>query len=151
MWIQLIAGTVGAIGFGLVFGLRMKYIPVAALGGFICWAVYLAGVNFVAEGIFWPTVLSAAVTTLFSELCARVLHIPATAIYTPAVVPLIPGSTLFYTMNAIVQNDWMEARRMAVVTIQYALGIAIGMSLVYALFTMIKRSRKIIDVKQSNM
>ena len=139
MSIQVIAGTTGALGFGMLFGLRPKYLPIAALGGFLCWAVYLVGITFIWEGVFWPTVLSAAVTSLFSEIIGKIYHIPASAIYTPAVVPLVPGASLYYTMNAIVANDWIKAQYMAVETVKYTLGIAIGMSAVYTIFAIKKR------------
>ena len=118
-------------------------MPLAAVGGFICCAFYLIGVSVIWTGIFWPSVLSTAVTALYAEILGRILKIPATAIYTPAVVPLIPGSTLYYTMEAIVHNEWTEAAHMANLTGQYALGMAIGMSLVYTVFSMMKKYIKL--------
>ena len=42
---------------------------------------------------------------------------------------LIPGGGLYYTMSAIVQENMHEAIAQGVLTLKYALGIAVGISL----------------------
>ena len=39
--IQLVTAFIGSLGFGLLFGLRMKHVFWAALGGMIAWGIYL--------------------------------------------------------------------------------------------------------------
>ena len=39
--IQLLSGAAGSVGFGLIFNLRKKYLPLVAAGGFLGWLVYL--------------------------------------------------------------------------------------------------------------
>ena len=45
------------------------------------------------------------------------------------VFPFIPGGGLYYTMSAIVQVIMQEAFAQGVLTLKYALGIAVGISL----------------------
>ena len=52
---QLFSGAVGCIGFGLIYNLRRRYLPLAAVGGFLGWLVYLSCSFYVwPGGIFLP-------------------------------------------------------------------------------------------------
>ena len=39
--IQLLTAFVSSLGFSMLFGLRRRFLPYAALGGLLCWGVYL--------------------------------------------------------------------------------------------------------------
>ena len=47
--IQLITGAIGSVGFGILFHMKKKYLPLAAVGGFLSWLVFLL-VNLVTQG-----------------------------------------------------------------------------------------------------
>ena len=49
--IQLITGAIGSVGFGILFHIKKKYLPLAAVGGFLSWLVFLLGKE------FWGNVL----------------------------------------------------------------------------------------------
>lgn len=132
---MLITAFVGCIGFSLLFHLKKRHIILAALGGVLTWAVYLAGIKIVG-GIFFPTLIAGVVATIYGEILARLRKAPATLYLIIAVLPLIPGSTLYYTMSYGVQKKWEMCEYFVTVTWQYALAIAIGMSLVWAVFVM---------------
>ena len=91
--IQRIMAPLGSNGFALLFHLRYRYLPTAAIGGVFCWGIYLLSAHFL-DGIFLPTMISAAYCALFSEVAARIHKAPATLFLITALVPLIPGSTL---------------------------------------------------------
>ena len=44
--IQLITGAIGSVGFGILFHIKKKYLPLAAVGGFLSWLVFLLGKEF---------------------------------------------------------------------------------------------------------
>lgn len=127
---KLITAGVGSMGFSLMFNVRKNLLPLAVLGGVLDWAVYLAADNFFASGVFLPSVAAAAFASLYSEAMARVKKAPATVFYIPALVPLIPGGSLFYTMSYAVSGQWEIMQNSASSTLYCALGIAVGMSLV---------------------
>lgn len=132
---MLITAFVGCIGFSFLFHLKKRHIILASLGGMLTWAVYLVGIRMV-EGIFFPTLFASMVATLYGEIFARLRKAPATLYLIVAVLPLIPGSTLYYTMSYGVQKKWTMCEYFGTVTWQYALAIAAGMSFVWALFSM---------------
>ncbi len=130
--LQLITAFTGSMGYALLFRLRAGLIPAASAGGMASWGVYLLSCRFL-EGIFVPSFLASAFAALYAEILARLKKAPATIFYAPAVIPLIPGSSLFYTMQAAVQADWAAFEANGALTAQYALAIAAGMSFIWAL------------------
>lgn len=131
--LQLLAAAIGSLGFGMIFRLSWRYIPAVSVGGCASWGIYLLAVHFLS-GIFIPTLLASAFAALYSEIMARLYKAPATLFVIPAVVPLIPGGALYYTMSYAVQSNWVLARSYGYQTFLFALGIAAGMNLVWVVF-----------------
>ena len=136
--IQMIAAGGGTLGFGLLFNLRTKHLVTAVLGGVLTWAVYLLCAGWM-EGIFFPTLTASAFAALYSEVMARTFKAPVPLYLLPSVVPLIPGGSLYYTMSYSVNRNWQMSGEYGYNTLQYALAIAVGMSVVWAAADMIKR------------
>ncbi len=139
--IQLVSGCMGSLGFALVFQLRSKMLLPAALGGLLSYGVYLVCAN-LSEDIFLSSMVSSAFSTFYAEIMARIMKAPATIFFIPAIIPLVPGSTLYYTMSYAVQNNWPLVKQYGFLTIRYALGISAGVSLIYAIFMMCTRFLK---------
>lgn len=131
--LQLAMAPIGSLGFALLFNLRAAILIPSSLGGLGCWIAYLLGVK-LAGGIFVPTIISSAFCALYSEISARIFKAPATVFFIPALVPLIPGSTLYYTMSYLVQKDWNMAAHYGFLTGEYAIGIAAGACLVWVFY-----------------
>ena len=85
---------------------------------------------FFGNGVFLPSVVAAAFASIYAEAMARVEKAPATVFYIPALIPLIPGGSLYYTMSYAVLGQWDQVQRYGASTAYCALGIAVGMSLV---------------------
>ena len=133
--IQLISAFIGSMGFCFVFNVRGKLVLPAAIGGMLCWGTYLLAEHYLG-GLLIPSVIGSAFAALYAEFLARRMKAPATLFFVPTVISMIPGSTLYYTMSSAVGKDWEQAHIYGSNTIQYALGIAIGICLVWAVLTM---------------
>ncbi|MGN0370393.1 MAG: threonine/serine exporter family protein [Butyrivibrio sp.] len=131
MAVQLISAFIGSVGFCILYHMRYKLLIPAAVGSVICWAVYLISFRFIG-GIFWSSFIASAVAALYSEILAKIVKVPATILLLPAIIPMVPGSTLFYTMNCAVRGEWTQAKAYAVDTGMYALGIAAGICIIWA-------------------
>lgn len=145
MIIQLIAATLGTFAFSMVFHLRKEFLGWAALGGFISWAVYLLMLNKAGQNLFISCLFSAICVAFYGEFMARKLKGPTTVFVIPGVLPLIPGSSLYYTMYYAVSTDWAMAKYYGFMMVQYMLAISIGISLVMGIFAMyrnVKENRK---------
>ena len=67
-------------------------------------------------------------------MLARCRNAPSTPFFITAAIPLIPGSTLYYCMNAVVSNDLPAAEHFGEQTFLAALGIAGGHRMVSGRF-----------------
>lgn len=139
--IQLITGTLGSLGFALLFGLKKQYLVAAALGGFLNWGLYLLGMH-LWNVIFFAGLLASASSALYSEVMARVKKAPATLFFITSVIPLIPGRALYNTCSNAVIRDWAEAKSYANITLQYALSIAAGACIIWAITLTIENIKK---------
>ena len=128
---QLLSAFVGSMGFALVFGMRRRYLFAASLGALLGWGVYLLTERFLSNS-FLPPLLAAAFALSYSEIMAKALKTPATLFVVPAIIPLVPGGSLYYTMSYAVQRDMANARVYGTRTLESALAIAAGISFVLA-------------------
>lgn len=136
MIVQLIMAFTSTMGFGLLFGLKFKHLLLGSFGGFISWFTYLALMQ-VQNDEFIGYLAAAAAGALYGELVARIAKAPATVFYIPAIVPLVPGGSLYRTMAAIVQKNARLTRVYGMATAKYAFAIAAGVSIVWATFAIV--------------
>ena len=87
--IQLITGAIGSVGFGILFHIKKKYLPLAAVGGFLSWLVFLLGKEFWGN-VFLPTLMAGFVTDVYAEILARICKETSTSFFVTSVIPLIP-------------------------------------------------------------
>ena len=130
--VQLATAFLGSGGFSLLFGLRRRYLVLASLGGMLGWVIYLLVDAWLHIG-FLSYLLAAAFGVVYAEVLARRLKTPATLFVIPAIVPLVPGSSLYAAMRCAVRGDMNAAREFGSQTLEYALAIAAGISFVVAI------------------
>ncbi len=127
--VQLFTAFLGAFGFALLFGLRSRHLLYAALGGLAAWGVYL-GADALTSSLFLSSLCSSVFAVSYAELMAHLRKSPATVFVVPAIIPLVPGSSLYYAMSEAVQGELETARVYGHQTLICALAIAAGISLV---------------------
>ena len=91
---------------------------------------------------FTGALLATLFAVWFSEGMARLLRTPATLLLTPLLIPLVPGGSLFYTMQGILLSDGEQMRTYALATAQVGFGIAFGSLAAMAVVHLIADSRK---------
>ena len=147
-WIQILMGGLGTLGFNILFHIRGRKLLFATLGGVVSWAVFLALAP-VLPGEGFRYFLAAAAVTVYGEVLARVMKTPTTTFLVPSIIPLIPGSALYYTMNYALNQQWSDFARQAFYTLQLALSLAVGIiaittavRLITALIRVYKKAEK---------
>ena len=96
----------------------------------------MAGLSSAANtlhSVFLANLLAGFCAALYAEILARCCNAPSTPFFITAAIPLIPGSTLYYCMNAVVSNDLSAAGHFGEQTFLAALGIAGGMAIAWCL------------------
>lgn len=141
MILQLAAAFVGSLGFALLFHVRRERLLLASLGGLLAWGVYLL-MGLVTDQDVVRYFVASVVLTVYAETLARVVKCPATLFLVTASIPLIPGGSLYQTMQFFMLNDLESFSRQALTTVLLAVAIAVGMLFPTAVFHLIRSVRQ---------
>lgn len=131
--LQLLTAFLGSIGFSLLFGMRGKHLIPASLGGVLVWGLYILFSMLIHDEGFMACLIAAAAAVIYAEALAHLRKCPATIFVIPAIIPLVPGSGLYYTMANAVRGNIADAKLYGSQTLETALAIAAGISFVIAL------------------
>lgn len=124
LWLSLLA-TIGTIGFSVIFHLPAKRLPVIIIGAFFTSFIQLyTDAN--AQQFFTGAMLATLFAVWFSEIFARIVRTPAIVILTPILIPLVPGGSMFYTMQGVLLGNMEQFRQYGIETAQVGFGIAFG-------------------------
>lgn len=123
LWAGLASGA-----FAVVFNVRGRDLPASALNGAVGWAAYLATLSSGhTEAIaFFAASVAVAV---FAETAGRLLRRPATTYLVCALIPLVPGGGMYYTMAASLAGDLQETLSVGFRTLSTAGSIASGVAI----------------------
>ncbi|MBO4849122.1 MAG: threonine/serine exporter family protein [Clostridia bacterium] len=142
--IQCLAGMIGTLGFGLMFNMHGRGIPLALLGSVVSWCVCSVSMRL---GLSEPVsyLIAAACSSFYAEVMARIRKFPATSYLLCALVPLIPGAGIYYTTDFLRRGMLQAAYNKGLATAAIAGAVAVGVLLVSTVFRMWgvwKKSRK---------
>ncbi len=145
--LQIIAAFVGTMGFAVMFNIRGIRLLVASIGGLLSWGIFLL---FCALNISEPVgyFLVAVIIMLYSEIMARVLKTPTTTFITTSLIPLIPGSSLYYTMTSAFSADTQDFLSKGLSTLKLASALALGIIVASALAKMIFKNKTVAQIKE---
>ena len=139
LFIKIIAGTISTLGFAIIFKLKVKLWPFATICGLAACLLYF-GLSELIGGDFIPNAVASFAVALLSEVFARLGKAPATVFLLPGCIALVPGGTLYYTMNNLISENFDLASKNFLTTLTVGVGIGGGIiaaSLVRLFFTAI--------------
>ena len=113
-----------SLGFGIIFDLRGTKLLVAALNGMIGGVVY--NVLLTNNGSTLSLFIASVVISIISGIMARILKCPTTTFLIAALIPLVPGGQMYYTVLDIINNDIAAAVNDGLKTVVDACSIVIG-------------------------
>ncbi len=122
---QIISGFTGSFGFAFLFNIRGKRLAVSA-GGSLLTGLLFVLLGRVIAGEPTRYFLVALIVAAYAEIMARVLKTPTTTFITTALIPLIPGASLYYTMVSAFNGIGDGFVMKAVYTLQLASALALG-------------------------
>lgn len=139
--IQFIIGLIACVGFCILVNVPKKaIIPAAATGG-IAWFVYQTAMTMgytKAVAAFAATCIVA----ILSDILSRKLKEAATVFVIPGILPLVPGSGMYYTMSAIIESDFATAGSIGTETFFTAGAIALAILIVGSILRLFTAIRK---------
>ena len=129
MLIPCIVGTIACAAFGVQFNIRPKHLAAASVGSFLTRLIWMmlssGGISYAKS-----CVAAAAAAAVYSEIMARKMRVPANMYLITAIIPLVPGSTLYYAMSAFALDNIDTAEELGVKTIITAGSVAVGIFIV---------------------
>ena len=130
--VQILAGFVGTLGFGILFHIRKMRLLAAAAGGMLAWFLFLLLNKWSASEAVNYFIVSLLIS-FYNEIMARLLKTPTTVFATTCLVPLIPGGSLYYMMNYAFAGKSVQFLERGLYTLQLASALVLGIILASAL------------------
>lgn len=138
---HLIFALLSTAAFCVLWHLPLRYLLLASLGGAAGCALSAFLGTFI-ESTLYTGLLVSIFSAAYAELVARRVRAPATLFLIPAIIPLVPGSSLYYTMLALVQSDSAGLHEYGLQTVRWVVSLAAGISLVGVVHQIIHRPKK---------
>ena len=130
-------GIAGTFGISAFFNLNFKRIGWAMLATVPALGVYLLMEYLLPGQTFVNVLVTALFASIVSEILARAIKTPATVFIVPSIIALVPGSSLYYAMEALVQGDVAAAGANGVTCVLTILALAVGICAATVLFRVI--------------
>ena len=140
--IQVLSAFIGTFGFSVLFNVRGKRLFFASLGGLIAWLFFVIFKIFIPSEVTIYFIV-ALIASLYAEIMARLLKTPTTTFIITALIPLIPGSSLYYTMSYAFQSDLEKFMHKGIYTLELASSLALGVIIASAFIKLIFRKNRL--------
>ncbi len=139
---QFCWAALSILGFSIRVNLKGWKILLIALGGGLTWAFYLIFLYF-SKSLLFSVFCSVFLVCTYSEIMARLSKIPVSVFVTCVIIPLVPGSSLYYSMQAYIAGDSVVASqnlyKVLLISGTIALAIAVVSSITNLIFSMKNR------------
>lgn len=146
MIVDFILGFISCLGFAYIFNCPPKAVVKGCVAGGFGWVAYQIGMD-LHYGTIISTFIGSIVLSIICEICARLYKDAVTVFTIPAILPLVPGAGLYYTMLYFIQNDYDLALDKGVETLGCAAAIAIAILIVSSITRLIFKIKKGINLK----
>lgn len=131
--IPCLSAFIACVGFCLLYNIHGKNILIASLCGTVAWAVYLIA-DWYTDSLCIPFFLSGISIALYSEIAAYIFKAPVTVYLIPGIIPLVPGLTIFRTMEACLTGNVDSFAQGLINTLKIGGSITIGLILMSSIF-----------------
>ena len=131
IFLPCLYSLLGCIGFCLVYNIRGKMLILATLGGVLGWFTFLMCGSM--QNVMIQSFIAMMVIAIYSEIMARVHKMPVTVFLIVSLIPLVPGSNIYYTMEYCINGQIIEFLKSALETIAISGALALAILLVSSL------------------
>ncbi|WP_308780358.1 threonine/serine exporter family protein [uncultured Clostridium sp.] len=141
MIIQSIFAFFSSLGFGILFNIKGKKLFYAGIGGGLSWfiSMYCESLGFNTTSSFFIT---SIIFSIYSEIMARILKTPVTTLIICALIPLVPGGGMYYTMYEAINGNIMESIELGINTMASAGSLALGIIFISTLTRILMRAKR---------
>lgn len=133
MIIEVIAASLAAFSFGVLFNIKGKRLVIACIGGGLGWFVYKLCLGY-QIGEASSCFISAICFSIYCEVCARIYKTPSTTLSVCCLIPLVPGYGVYNTMYEFIVGNYTEGVNYGINTLAIAGALALGIIFVSTVF-----------------
>lgn len=119
--------AIATSSFAVLFGLHIADAILAAAGAGLGWAVLQNAPS--AGSMAFQIFLAAFAAGIYSEIVGALRKRPATSYMIVSIIPLVPGSGMFYMMVASLEGDSARSVEVGLSTLMAAFSIALGLAI----------------------
>ena len=134
-------------GFSFAFYIRGKKIIFAAFGGAISWFFYSLPLELGLSEIS-SLLISSIIFSIYSEVMARIFKTPVTTFVVCALIPLVPGSGMYYTMREAVAGNISKSLELGLNTLARSGTLALGVLFVSKITRLIFAAKRRKEIKK---
>lgn len=147
MFIQSIFAFFSSLGFGILFNIKGNKLFYAGIGGGLSWfvSIYCETLGLNTTSSFF---IASIVFSIYSEIMARILKTPVTTLIICALIPLVPGGGMYYTMYEAINGNIMKSIELGMNTISSAGSLALGIIFVSSLTRLLMRAKRKREIKE---
>jgi len=138
MALHVLFSFIGALSYAIICGIRGRTVFWSALGGALSWLIYEILTKTWSENTI-SVFVASAIVAVYAELLASRLKKPAIVFFYCGVIPLVPGSGMYYTMSAAIKGENLNFLNLSLETLLSAGAIAAGIAFVTSISAVIKR------------
>ena len=136
-----VACTVALAGIAVIFDVPPKKLLWALIGSTISCILMLIGDKMGLDPLI-TNMLATALPCVYCEIMARVLKTPTTVFMIPALLPLVPGSRLYYTMFYLFSGNQPLFMENMLAAVKICTGIAVAIVIVTGAVRWIEAAKK---------
>lgn len=123
----------GCVGFSIMYNIHGVGLLICGLGGSLGWAVYLTAMALGVGDDVLASFIAAMAIGVYSEVMARLRRCPVTAYLLVALLPLVPGAGIYYTMRYCVEGETQQFISSFLHTVGVAASLSVGAMLASSL------------------
>jgi uncharacterized membrane protein YjjB (DUF3815 family) len=125
MILQIISAFFATFFFAVLFNVSKKELIYCGLVGAIGWLIYLF-IFKLSNSIIFSNFISALSISIMSRILAKLRKMPISIFLIPGIIPLVPGTGMYKTMYAMLNQNFEEAAFYGAQSLQIAGVIAIA-------------------------
>ena len=147
MFIQSLFAFFSSLGFGILFNIKGNKLFYAGIGGGLSWfvSIYCETLGLNTTSSFF---IASIVFSIYSEIMARILKTPVTTLIICALIPLVPGGGMYYTMYEAINGNIMKSIELGMNTISSAGSLALGIIFVSTLTRLLMRAKRKREIRE---
>lgn len=129
----------GTIGFCYMLDAPRKTIFPASMIALLSYLIYELMYIGLSQSLIFSYFFATVVITVICEMVARRMRMPTTVFLLSAMVPLVPGYSIYHAMLCLVQNNGAMAASSGMAALQAAGAMAVGAAVTSVCFRTLGR------------